>query len=70
MGLLGHSGLTHESDDDDTIVPWATYQIRKIAVGMRRESRERFPRNRGKPSRHASRHVRDARAVMHTGIAN
>ena len=31
---------------------------------MRRECRER------KWSRHASRHVRDARAVMHTGIAD
>ena len=29
-----------------------------------------FPATVGKRSRHASRHVRDARAVMHTGIAN
>ena len=29
-----------------------------------------FPATAGKQSRHASRHVRDARAVMHTGIAN
>ena len=33
---------------------------------MRQECRERFPRHRG----HALRHVRDARAVMHAGIAN
>ena len=36
---------------------------------MRRECRERFPATAGKRSRHASRHVRDARAVMHAGIA-
>ena len=38
---------------------------------MHRECRERFPRHRiqSKPSRYASRHVRDARAVMHVGIA-
>ena len=29
-----------------------------------------FPATAGKQSRHASRHVRDARAVMHAGIAN
>ena len=29
-----------------------------------------FPVTAGKPSRHASRHVRHARAVMHVGIAN
>ena len=29
-----------------------------------------FPATAGKRSRHASRHVRDARAVMHAGIAN
>ena len=29
-----------------------------------------FPATMGKQSRHASRHVRDARAVMHAGIAN
>ena len=29
-----------------------------------------FPATGGKRSRHASRHVRDARAVMHAGIAN
>ena len=35
----------------------------KLQVRMRRECRERFPW-------HASRHVRHARNVMHTGIAN
>ena len=29
-----------------------------------------FPATAGKRSRHASRHIRDARAVMHAGIAN
>ena len=42
----------------------------KLWVRMRRECRERFPVTAGKRSRHASRHVRQARAVMHAGIAN
>ena len=29
-----------------------------------------FPTTMGTRSRHASRHVRDARAVMHAGVAN
>ena len=38
---------------------------------MRQECRERFfSATGGYRSRHASRHVRDARAVMHAGIAN
>ena len=37
---------------------------------MRRECRERFPTTAGERSRHASRHVRNTRAVMHVGIAN
>ena len=38
---------------------------------MRRECRERFPpATAGHRSRHASRHVRHARAVMHVGIAS
>ena len=41
----------------------------KLRVRMRRECRERFPATAGMRFRHASRHVRDARAVMHTGIA-
>ena len=42
---------------------------------MRRESRERVPHHRlqektaNKRSRHASRHLRDVRAVMHVWIA-
>ena len=42
---------------------------------MRRECRKRFPpppiskETASKPSRHASRHVRDVRVVMHVGIA-
>ena len=53
------------------IVPWASYQIRKITGCA---CRERFPpppiskETASKPSWHASRHVR-ARAVMHVGIA-
>ena len=37
---------------------------------MRRECRERFPRHIGLATRHESRHVRNARAVMHAGIAD
>ena len=50
------------------ILPWASCQIRELR--MRRECRERFPATAGLRSRHASRHVRHARAVMHVGIAN
>ena len=31
---------------------------------------EQFPTTAGKRSRHTSRHVHDARAVMHAGVAN
>ena len=48
--------------------PLARYA--KLRVRMLRECRERFPATEGKRSWHASRHVRDARAVMHAGIAN
>ena len=40
---------------------------------MRRECRERFSHyqlQRKQRSQHAPRHVRDARAIMHVGIAN
>ena len=51
--------------------PWASYQIRKIAgahaPGMPVNV---FPATAGMRSRHALRHVRDARAVMHAGITN
>ena len=58
--------------------PWASYHIRKNAdcgLRMRRECREGFPppptskETAGWRSRHASRHVRHARAVMHVRIA-
>ena len=42
----------------------------KCGSRMRRECRNVFPGTAGKWSQHASRHVRDARAVMHAGIAN
>ena len=41
----------------------------QLLVRMRRECRERFLRHCGKRPRHASRHVRHARAVMRVGIA-
>ena len=37
---------------------------------MRRECRERFPRQRALAIPKSSRHVRDARAVMHAEIVN
>ena len=50
---------------------WASYQIRKIAgCACAGNAGNVFPATAGKRSRHASRHVRDARAVMHAGIAN
>ena len=42
----------------------------KLRVRMRRECEPVFPATAGKQSRHASRHVRHARAVMHAGIVN
>ena len=50
---------------------WASYQIRKIAGAHAPE----MPGTLSQPplvkrSRHASRYVRDARAVMHAGTAN
>ena len=48
----------------------------KLQLRMHRECRERFPpppiskETDSWRSRHASRHVRDARAVMHVGIAH
>ena len=50
---------------------WASCQIRKIAVcACAGNAGNVFPVTAGRRSRHASRHVRDARAVMHAGIAN
>ena len=50
---------------------WAYCQIRKIAgCACAGNSRNVFPATSGLQSRHASRHVRDARTVMHAGIAD
>ena len=55
---------------------WASYQIRKIAdCACAGNAGDVFPAtdfkgNCGLASRHASRHVCHARAVMHDGIAN
>ena len=50
---------------------WASYQIRKIAgCACAGNAGSVFPATLGQRSRHASRHVRNARAVMHAGIAN
>ena len=48
-----------------------SYQIRKIAgCACAENAGNVFLAIAGEWSRHASRHVRDARAVMHAGIAN
>ena len=50
---------------------WASCQICKIAgCACAGNAGNVFPATTIKRSRHASRHVRDARAVMHAGIAN
>ena len=49
-------------------IQWASYQIRKIAVCAC--AGNVFPATSSQRSRHASRRVRRARAVMHAGIAN
>ena len=50
---------------------WASCQIRKIAgCACAGNAGNVFPADAGQRSRQASRHVHDARAVMHAGIAN
>ena len=50
---------------------WASCQIRKFAgCACAGNAGNVFPATLCLQSRHASRHVRDARAVMHVGIAN
>ena len=50
---------------------WVSCPIREIAVCTCAGNAENvFPANAGKRAWHNSRHVRDARAVMHGGIAN
>ena len=55
--------------------PWASYQIRKIAICSCAGNAGNFPPRLNskettcKRPRHASRHVRHARVVMHVGIA-
>ena len=53
------------------MIPWASYQICKIAgCACAGNAGNVFRAIAGERSRHASRHVRHARAVMHVGIAN
>ena len=50
---------------------WASCQIRKIpGYACAGNAGNVFPATAGQLFQHASRHVRDARAVMHDGIAN
>ena len=54
-----------------SLVAWASYQIRKFAsCAFAGNAGNIFPATLGQRSRHASRHVHDARTVMHAGIAN
>ena len=53
------------------IVPWTSCQIHKImGCTCAGNTGNVFPATAGYRSRNASRHVRDACAVMHAGIAN
>ena len=53
-------------DNGAIITPWASYQIPQIAgCACARNAGNVFPATASKRSRHASRHVRDARDVMH-----
>ena len=57
----------------DGVSTWASYQIRTIAgCACARNAGNCFPRHRLQRMRcrHASRHVRHARAVMHVGMAD
>ena len=58
-------------DIDTMRSPWASYQIHKIAgFACTGNAENVFPATGGKGYRHASRHVRHARAVMYAGIIN
>ena len=53
------------------LFPWASCQIRKVAAcACAGNAGNVFPATAGQRSRHASLHVRDARTVLHAGIAN
>ena len=53
------------------LLAWASYQVRKIAsCACTGNAMNVFPATAGKRTRHVSRHVRHARAVMHAGIAD
>ena len=53
------------------VLSWASYQIRKIVgCACAGNAGNVFPATADKRSQYASRHVRDAHAVMHAGIAN
>ena len=60
----------HDISSGLILLPWASYRIRQIAGAHAPGMPGIFSPPAGKRSRHASRHVRDARAVMHAGIAN
>ena len=63
--------ITRTHGMGNNLLPWASCQIRKI-VGCTWAGNDGnvFPTTAGQRSGHASRHMCDARAVMHTGIAN
>ena len=68
VGGVCHIGKT---TDNTHSLPWASCQIRKnCGCACAGNAGNVFPAVGDKRSRHASRHVRDARAVIHAGIAN
>ena len=63
--------LEHQSLRFIALDPWAYYPIAKIVCCACAGNAENvFSRHRGLAIRHASRHVRDTRAMMPVGIAN
>ena len=55
---------------NNCIPPFGVGEIIYALISIRWECRERFPRHRGLAILTCIRHVRNARAVMHAGIAN
>ena len=64
--LIIDSSSLNQTDRDMGLLP----DTQNYGLRMRRECRERFPRRRGLEIPTCITHVRDARAVMHVGIAD
>ena len=78
MGLLSvshmkiqHPWMKSTAVRDSNGLQWVSHQICEIAgCACTGNAGNVFPTTTGQRSRYASRHVRNARAVMHVGIAN